>query len=605
VGIASKLVNGTEAVCKVIGGFLNNTIVVKNLNAALSLNGHTHTVRRVTLDGELLEPEGTISGGKRQGQVGIISRKSELKKIEEELTQIKQTLEKLEQDKRILIDELTGLEVETAQLAKRIDQVNIQRISKDNELTQNERRREELVAEKKINENEMEEIQVELEKACEREKVLQDELRHLGEQHGQLEQQVEESSMLVKEKEQLKKNVQDEITALKVSLAQRQEKRDGLSSAQNKLQVELREMQAQIQYIINESQNCQQKKQKAEEEIKQLEILISEFQAKKVALEETITSLQTEREERDLKVMELNTSLEEKRADLKQTEQQLQELKLKENEYQIRILNLEERTREEYQLDLANLDAATGEISLELMTTPQGETADAATPPIDFWSAVSKEIEEFQGKVERLGNVNLEAIKEQDELEIRETFLVNQRDDLEKSKDALQNLIQKINHTSRELFEKTFNDIRQNFQAMFRKLFGGGKADVLLEENVDMLEAGIEIVAQPPNKELRSIMLLSGGEKVMTTVALLFAVFQSKPSPFCILDEVDAALDESNINRFTHILKEFTSDTQFLVITHNKVTMGVANVLYGITMQEPGVSKRVAVKFEDIERKVA
>ncbi|MBI2557518.1 MAG: AAA family ATPase, partial [Planctomycetes bacterium] len=605
VGIASNLVNGTEAVCKVIGGFLNNTIVVKNLNAALSLNGHTHTVRCVTLDGELLEPEGTVSGGKRQGQMGIISRKSELKKIEEELAQIKQTLEKLEQDKRILIDELTGLEVETAQLAKRIDQVNIQRISKDNELTQNERKREELVAEKKINENEMEEIQVELEKACEREKALQDELRRLGEQHRQLEQQVEESSMLVKEKEQVKKNVQDEITTLKVGLAQRQEKRDGLTNVLNKLQVELREMEEQIQYIINESQNCQQKKQKAEEEIKQLEILISEFQAKKVALEETIASLKTEREERDLKVMELNTSLEEKRADLKQTEQQLQELKLKENEYQIRILNLEERVREEYQLDLSNMDATTGEINLELMTTTQTETTDTATPPVDFWEAVSKEIEEFQGKIERLGNVNLEAIKEQDELEIRETFLVNQRDDLAKSKDALQNLIQKINHTSRELFEKVFNDIRQNFQAMFRKLFGGGKADVILEENVDMLEAGIEIVAQPPNKELRSITLLSGGEKVMTTVALLFAVFQAKPSPFCILDEVDAALDESNINRFIHILKEFTSDTQFLVITHSKVTMSVANVLYGITMQEPGVSKRVAVKFEDIERKVA
>ena len=605
VGIASKLINSTEEVCKVIGGFLNNTVVVKNLNAALSLNGHTHTVRCVTLDGELLEPEGTLSGGMRQGQVGIISRKSELKKIEEELAQIQQTLEKLENDKRILIDELTGLEVETAQLAKRIDQVNIQRISKDNELTQNERKREELVAEKKINENEMEEIHVELEKACEREKILQDELRHLGEQHRQLEQQVEESSMRVKEKEQLKKNVQDEITTLKVGLAQRQEKRDGLSNVLNKLQVEIREMQEQIQYIINENQNCQQKKLKAEEEIKQLEILTNELQTKKAALEDTIASLKTEREERDLKVMELNTSLEEKRAEHKQFEQQLQELKLKENEYQIRILNIEDRVREEYQINLPNLDATTGEINLELMTTTQAETTDVTSPPVDFWAAVSREIEEFQGKVERLGNVNLEAIKEQDELEIRETFLVNQKEDLEKSKNALQNLIQKINHTSRELFEKTFNDIRQNFQAMFRKLFGGGKADVILEENVDILEAGIEIVAQPPNKELRSITLLSGGEKVMIVVALLFAVFQAKPSPFCILDEVDAALDESNINRFIHILKEFTSDTQFLVITHNKVTMSVANVLYGITMQEPGVSKRVAVKFEDIERKVA
>ncbi len=605
VGIAGKLINSTEEVCKVIGGFLNNTVVVKNLTAALSLNDYTRTVRCVTLDGELLEPEGTVCGGRRQGQVGIISRKSELKKIEEELIQIKQNLEKLEHDKRILIDELAALETETAQLAKRIDQVNIQRISRDNELTQNERKREELVAEKKINENETDEIQVELERACDREKALQDELRSLGEQHRELEQQVEESSMLVEEKEQLRKNVQDEITALKVNLAQRQEKKAGLNSAAAKLQGELQETQKQIQYITNEIQNCQQKKTRAEEDIQRLEIQITEHQEKKSSLEEAISSLSGEREERDLKVIDLNTTLEKKRAIQKQTERQLQELRIKENEYVVRLSNLEDRVREEYQLDLSNLDATTGEVMLELMTAPQAETPDASAPPVDFWEAVSKEIEEYQGKVERLGNVNLEAIKEQDELEIRETFLVNQREDLEKSKDALQNLIQKINHTSRELFEKIFNDIRQNFQAMFRKLFGGGKADVILEENVDILEAGIEIVAQPPNKELRSITLLSGGEKVMTTVALLFAVFQSKPSPFCILDEVDAALDESNINRFTHILKEFTKDTQFLVITHNKVTMSVANVLYGITMQEPGVSKRVAVKFEEIERKVA
>jgi chromosome segregation protein len=304
------------------------------------------------------------------------------------------------------------------------------------------------------------------------------------------------------------------------------------------------------------------------------------------------------------KAEELKAHLEETRTEQKHFEQQLQELKLKENEYQIRIANLEERVREEYQLDLSSLDATTGEIAVELTTSP-AESVGTAQPQADFWEAVSKEIEELQGKIGRLGNVNLESIKEQDELEIRETFLVNQKEDLDKSHDALQNLIKKINHTSRELFEKVFSDIRQNFQIMFRKLFGGGKADVILEENMDILDAGIEIIAQPPNKELRSITLLSGGEKVMTTVALLFAVFQSKPSPFCILDEADAALDESNINRFTHILKEFTRDTQFLVITHNKVTMGAADVMYGITMQEPGVSMKVAVKFEEIEKKVA
>lgn len=605
IGIAGKLVNTTEEVGKAVHGFLHNTIVVKNLHVAIALNGSVHGIRCVTLDGELLEPEGTISGGKRQGQVGIISRKSELKKIEEELIQIQLTLEKLEQDKCIYIEELSGLEEETAQLAKRIDQVNISKISKDNELAQNEQKQDGLTTEKKINENEIGEIDVEVEKACNRDMALQNELKSLSRQHSQLKQQVEESSILVKGKEQLKKGIQDEVTALKIGLAQKQEKKDGLSSTLNRLHIELKDMQEQVKYTVSESQICQQKKLDAEKEIKHLEFFVNELEAKNTVVEGKIDVLRAEREDYDLKVIDGKSQLEEKRSEHKQIEQQLQELRLKENEYHIRISNLEERVREEYQLELVNLDASTGEIKLELSTVQVESSGDAGQPQVNFWEAVSREIEELQGKIERLGNVNLEAIKEQDDLEIRETFLVNQRDDLQKSQEALQNLIQKINHTSRELFEKTYHEVRQNFQAMFRKLFGGGKADIILEENVDILEAGIEIIAQPPNKELRSITLLSGGEKVMTTVALLFAVFQTKPSPFCILDEVDAALDESNINRFSHVVKDFTKDTQFLIITHNKVTMSIADVLYGITMQEPGVSKKVAVKFEEIERKVA
>src|SRR3989338_1866898 len=153
---------------------------------------------------------------------------------------------------------------------------------------------------------------------------------------------------------------------------------------------------------------------------------------------------------------------------------------------------------------------------------------------------------------------------------------------------------------SKELFEKSFNEIRDNFNAMFRKLFGGWKSNIFLEEGPDILEAGIEIFAQPPGKELRSISLLSGGEKSMTAVALLLAIFQAKPSPFCILDEVDAALDESNIGRFSQVLEEFSQKSQFVVITHNKRTMTVGGTLFGITMEEPGISKKVAVKLEEM-----
>ncbi|OOP56588.1 MAG: hypothetical protein AYP45_08200 [Candidatus Brocadia carolinensis] len=205
VGIARNLVNYTGEACKVVDSFLSATVVVNDLTTALALSSDNRTNQYVTLDGALLESDGALSGGKKQGQVGIISRKSELKKIEEELVQIRQTLEKLEMDKQYHIEELTGLEAETAQLTKRIEQVNILKISKDNELAQNEQKRDELAAEKKINENEMEEIDVEVENTCVREQRLQEELMQLNQQRKQLEQQVEESSMLAEEKEHLKK----------------------------------------------------------------------------------------------------------------------------------------------------------------------------------------------------------------------------------------------------------------------------------------------------------------------------------------------------------------------------------------------------------------
>jgi chromosome segregation protein len=212
---------------------------------------------------------------------------------------------------------------------------------------------------------------------------------------------------------------------------------------------------------------------------------------------------------------------------------------------------------------------------------------------------VNEEIAELRRKLARLGNVNLESLQELSELESRAAHLQTQSDDLTSAKKSLEEIIAMINQDSRRLFTETFESIRTHFQELFRKLFGGGMADILLEDEADVLESGIEIIARPPGKELRSISLMSGGEKTLTAVALLLAIFRSKPSPFCILDEVDAALDEANIGRFTAVLREFLDRSQFILITHSKKTMAAADVLYGITMQESGVSKRVSVRFED------
>jgi len=248
---------------------------------------------------------------------------------------------------------------------------------------------------------------------------------------------------------------------------------------------------------------------------------------------------------------------------------------------------------------------------------------------------VAEEIKTLRDKIHRLGNVNLDAIGEQDELEQRSTFMANQLNDLSESKRQLEELIDTINTESSARFEQTFNAVREHFQGMFRKLFGGGKADVFLEteieekaprgakpqaageqgqlpleevvvkRKVDVLDAGIEIIARPPGKQPVSISQLSGGEKTMTCVALLMSIFKSKPSPFCILDEVDAALDEANNQRFNGIVQEFLDQSQFIVITHSKRTMQIADVLYGVTMQEPGVSKLVSVNLAKLGSKSA
>jgi chromosome segregation protein len=225
---------------------------------------------------------------------------------------------------------------------------------------------------------------------------------------------------------------------------------------------------------------------------------------------------------------------------------------------------------------------------------------DSSGEPIDQREAVDQEIAGLRRKLSNIGAVNMEALEELDELESRYGSLHGQFQDLTQAKEALERIIHKINADSRRLFSETLEAIRTNFQQLYRRAFGGGKADLVLEEGVDILECGVDIVATPPGKPSFSNSLLSGGEKALTAVALLLAIFQYRPSPFCVLDEVDAPFDEANIGRFVEVLKDFLGWTRFVLVTHSKKTMTAATTLYGVTMQESGVSKQVSVRFEDV-----
>jgi chromosome segregation protein len=265
------------------------------------------------------------------------------------------------------------------------------------------------------------------------------------------------------------------------------------------------------------------------------------------------------------------------------------------------VENLRERVQQKYHVSLDSIRsecitityADEGPAKVHVMTPEEMAAAGAATD----WNVVAQQVESLQARIDEMGPVNLVAIEEYEETEQRYQFLSKQHDDLVQAKAQLLEVINRINVQTRDMFKETFEKIRQSFQAMFTEVFGGGKADLVLMDENDLLESGIDIVARPPGKQLQTISLLSGGEQTMTAVALLFSIYQVKPSPFCVLDELDAPLDESNINRFIRVLQRFLTHSQFIIITHNKRTIGMADVLYGITMQEHGVSKIVSVKF--------
>jgi chromosome segregation protein len=250
-------------------------------------------------------------------------------------------------------------------------------------------------------------------------------------------------------------------------------------------------------------------------------------------------------------------------------------------------ITLCERLKEDYGIELSQT---------AITADPE---ATSGKPPLAR-DAVEREIAELRQQIGQLGAVNVDALDELDEIEGRFAHLSGQYQDLVEAKASLERIVQRINVDSKQLFVATLETVRGHFQELFRRLFGGGEADIVLEDENDVLECGIDIVARPPGKEACSISLLSGGEKTLTCVAMLLAMFRSKPSPFCILDEVDAALDEANIGRFVDVLREFLSFTRFIVVTHSKKSMSGGDTLYGVTMEESGVSKRVAVRFEDV-----
>lgn len=313
--------------------------------------------------------------------------------------------------------------------------------------------------------------------------------------------------------------------------------------------------------------------------VKDLEEKISFQQKELVEKDGELEKKASGRDALDRELTALESTLREKEAALQKAQSSNHDLDMRKKETEYKKRALVESILNSYKTDISS-------ISLEV-------DSDAD------WTQISSRIDHLKTTIERMGHISLDAMDEQQELKKRYDFLTEQRDDLVDSKNAILRAIREINSTTKKLFMESFEQIRCEFNVYFRMLFSGGKAELVLQDENDVLECGIDINVRPPGKKLHNVMQLSGGEKAMTAVALIFAIFKVNPSPFCILDEIDAPLDESNIVRFTRVLQDFLKLSQFIVITHNRLTIQLADVLYGVTMQEEGVSKVVSVKFKE------
>jgi len=566
---------------------LGRTIVVDRLTNALAMaevdaeTGGGH--RFVTLEGEVVEPDGRVRIGPPRSTAALISRRTELRAIDDQLAEIEANiadladalnrssaqnlhLEQVQQELRTSIYELHTARVETKAALENVAEA-IRRLTHEQPLVANE----------------VAAIEQELAEAATRSSQNQDSLEQLQQASKDREAHVERLQQKIEELVTQRDAVAEELTQAKVAAGKLLEKRSAAAETINALRRSIRAAEEGVEAAAHETADCKARIAESAEVIEASTQRLAELAGEVERAEVQSAELRQSRESVRERATALADEVRQRRGELEAAEQRLHERQMALQEARIHRDELVTRVRDELALELAEL-------------YEKYEHAD------QDWEAVENEIAELKQKIQRLGNINLDAIGELTELEERESFLTTQRDDLEESRKQLDTLIAQLNEECQKRFAEAFEAIRENFRELFRKLFGGGKADILLENPEDPLESGIEIMARPPGKELQSITLMSGGEKSMTAIALLMSIFRSRPSPFAILDEVDAALDEANNERFSGIIQEFLDKSQFIVITHSKRTMSIADQMYGVTMQEPGVSTRVSVKFEQAEQ---
>lgn len=592
-GILGKLadfVNAEDTIRNAIKNLLRGVYVIEAIEDADRVlnrlsSSDREAIRLVTKKGQIAR-KGFITAGvmsPKGEDAAIIGRETRLKETIKEAGLVKSEISEMERNENSLKSRLEELERQLGTLGELLRAEELEHQNNSNGLSSVERENARLEEEISLLNLEKDEVDEEIRDSTSRKEELERKLREIESLESNTQSVLLNSQNFIKDFSKEREEAMVLIAQIKTELQALSKEKTGLLQNLN-LQKESYETYARsLGQKSNEIDLSNKKKDELAQEVEELEAEIKKLSQELEALKTELIQI-TGIKSRGIAVIE-------------DIEKRLNELYKVSNEKKDVEHNFEmQKTESGFKIEtLKNRMAQIYKVDINM--------ANREVDPSSDWSAIRREIDELNRRLESMGTVNLVAIEEHKELEDRFNFLCQQRDDLLQAKEHLQKAIAKINKTTRKLFLETFEKIQFEFRNYFRYLFGGGQADIFLLDASDVLESGIEIVARPPGKKLQSITLLSGGEKALTAISLIFAIFKVKPSPFCLLDEVDAPLDESNIDRFSKALREFTKKSQFIVITHNKITITLADVMYGITMEKSGISKIVSVKFHDEARR--
>ena len=579
IGLAHTLVNAESRFDNLLKYLLGRTYVVDNIYHAIAISKkYKYSLRIVTLEGEQLNPGGSLSGGAYKNSSNLLSRRREIEELEENVLTLKEEVAKLTQDILSYKEQRLSMREVMEANQKKLSDLSVEANTAKLNIRQEQEKKDsmhrtylEFVNELKLIEDQNTELKAAIEK-------LKNSLLQNDKISKEKEQRIEECNQNLSNERANQQTSQEEASKILVETSNLEQSIQYVQENMRRVRYDIETLEAEEQELRREGENSTEQKNTREAQIADSTKKQQEEMERLRLLEETIKDTTNRKE-----VMSQNH-----KGFFKQREELQNRLGVLDKE-SFRLQNQKEKLSEV--LD-AQISYMWEEYELTVSTAAEYQDEELCNPVSN-----KKGITDLKNSIKSLGDVNVNAIEDYKNLSERYEFLTTQKADLIAAEETLQGIIAELDEEMRRQFEEKFADIKEQFDIVFKELFGGGKGTLELTEEEDILEAGIRIIAQPPGKKLQNMMQLSGGEKALTAISLLFAIQNLKPSPFCLLDEIEAALDDSNVKRFANYLHKLIKDTQFIIITHRRGTMAAADVLYGITMQEKGVSTLVSVSL--------